>query len=164
MGLWQSSYWRRRTEILNEERTPSGASVPVGAVRMTEAYLTPFPAVNAVLRSGGPGTTSASADAAKSAGPSALIAAGGPRYLAAMDLGAHRVRSSKGHRQSINKGTGGDRQLGNKLSRAHSAAMQRGREDIIAAGTGILLTVCQLLGFDECTVSDGDLLMGILSG
>ena len=42
--------------------------------------------------------------------------------------------------------------------------LQRGREDIIAAGTGILLTVCQLLGFDECTVSDGDLLMGILSG
>ncbi|HHT74038.1 MAG TPA: Ppx/GppA family phosphatase [Firmicutes bacterium] len=163
------------TEILVGTKSGTllgGGSVPVGAVRMTERHITSYPIPSSELQSleaEARELLQPLADAAKSAGPSALIAVGGTATtLAAMDLElteydpvkvTGRVLTEARLRRIY-------RQLG-KLSLAELTqlpCLQRGREDIIAAGTGILLTVCQLLGFDECTVSDGDLLMGILSG
>lgn len=46
--------------------------------------------------------------------------------------------------------------------RLNIPGLQRGREDVIVAGLGILIIMMDLLNCHELTVSDGDLLLGVL--
>ncbi len=149
----------------------AGGSVPVGAVRMTERYVTGYPAAESDLKAMEAAVQkilSPLAAEVSSVGPRTLIAVGGTATtLAAVDLELEEYDPEKvtGWVLTASK----LRQIYAELAKltleelAQLKGLQPGREDIITAGTCILLTVCQLLGFDECIVSDGDLLWGIVS-
>jgi len=149
----------------------TGGSVPVGAVRMTERHVTAYPiptdeleALETQVRAELEELTAA----ATAAGPTALIAVGGTATtLAAVDLKMEEYDPERvtGWKLRVERLQDIYAQLG-KLSLAELKqvkGLQLGREDIIAAGTCILLMSCRLMGFEECTVSDGDLLIGLLT-
>jgi exopolyphosphatase/guanosine-5'-triphosphate,3'-diphosphate pyrophosphatase len=149
----------------------TGGSVPVGAVRMAERYLTSQPlaigereALEAAVKE----KLQPLVAKARQANPRSLIAVGGTATtLAAIDLrmAEYDPELVTGYRLSENRLAELYAQLG-KLSPeelGRLAGLQPGREDIITAGACILLTVCRLLEFGECAVSDGDLLFGVLS-
>jgi exopolyphosphatase/guanosine-5'-triphosphate,3'-diphosphate pyrophosphatase len=50
----------------------------------------------------------------------------------------------------------------NREERMRVPGLERGREDVIIAGTAIVLQIMDRFGFDLITVSDGGLLEGIL--
>lgn len=149
----------------------SGGSVQVGAVRMAERHVTGHPIDPAELVSMENEIMQrliSLTESIREFVPRTLIAVGGTATtLAAMSLGLSDYDPDQitGSKLTLAKIDGFYSELG-KLSigeRQQLVGVPPGRADILPAGVGILRIVLQLLGFEECIVSDGDLLQGILA-
>jgi exopolyphosphatase / guanosine-5'-triphosphate,3'-diphosphate pyrophosphatase len=160
------------TELIYRARNQPGrfVSVPLGVVKLTESYLTSDPvrpadcgrmmeAVDSALRSVWP-----SGDAS---GPSAVVGtAGTATTLAAMELrmdpyDPDRVQNFRMTRGQVEIWL--DRLAGLTLSeRRKLPGLEKGREDLIVAGTAVLLSALRLAGALEWTVSDAGLREGLL--
>lgn len=149
----------------------TGGSVQVGAVRMTERHITGHPILPSELHTMEEEVRSRLkplVEVMKDVDPKVLVAVGGTATtLAAMmqQLSVYDPEAVTGYVLCQNDLDDIYNQLG-KLSvkeRQRLTGLDSGRADIIPAGTCILRVVLQLMGFEECIVSDGDLLQGILS-
>jgi exopolyphosphatase/guanosine-5'-triphosphate,3'-diphosphate pyrophosphatase len=145
-------------------------SLPIGVVKLTEAYLKGDPPSREELESGATSIRQSIRQVPASLSiPAAAIlvaTAGTPTTLAAIDLGmaTYDGRRVTGHRLSRNR-------IQELLDRVCSLRLDQRREivgleparaDVIVAGTLVTREILDLFGFDELTVSDGGLREGIL--
>lgn len=148
-------------------------SLQMGCVRVTERFLTTDPPTAAEL---GAARTmvAASLEEALTAEPGLLDAhrlvglAGTVTTLSSLEQGLVDYDRARVHHSTLTADQVATwcRRLGSEDHRARLArpGMVRGREDVIAAGALILDTVMARLGFDECLVSEADILDGMVAG
>jgi exopolyphosphatase/guanosine-5'-triphosphate,3'-diphosphate pyrophosphatase len=150
----------------------SAVSLQLGCVRVTERFLGSDPPTSAEL-------TSAEAmigellDRAAAEQPRCLAAhrliglAGTITTLASLQLGLDVYDRDRIHHATLSVGQVHEwcRTLASEVrsARLDRAGMVRGREDVIVAGAMILAAVMTRFGFDECLVSEADILDGMVA-
>lgn len=147
-----------------------GGSVQAGAVRMTERFITCHPVSTDELRALDEEIQRLLQPLVEKTiafGPKMLAAVGGTATSAAaicqglVEYDENQITGFVLSRDRLG-------QLYNQLGRLSLAerlqlpGLQKGREDVIAAGIGILWNAVIMLGFEEIVVSDGDLLQASL--
>lgn len=158
------------TELIKgriDGRIISGESAQVGAVRMTEMFVTCHPVVNSEL-------AQMRAEIEKRVEPlidkcctqGTLIGVGGTiTTLAALELELpdYRPQLITGFRLTYDVVENWLNRLAQMdlTTRANLTGMNNGREDIIVAGIAVLKTVMDLGSIKEMVVSEGDLLQGV---
>lgn len=147
-----------------------GGSVQVGAVRMTERFITRHPIDICELRAldrESQALLHPLVQQISAYQPSMLVAVGGTATSAAavkQGLVTYDEKRITGYILSRDELGQLYHQLGtlSLAERQQLPGLQKGREDVIAAGVGILWNALVMLDFHEIVVSDGDLLQGSL--
>ena len=160
------------TEFIALDHGTIGGSVslPIGVVKLTEAYLESDPPSPAQLDGASEFIRKRLQDVPESLRhpPGAILAgtAGTPTTLAAIDLGllqydAKRVTGHRLSRRRIQELL--ERFCALPLARRRQiVGLEPARADVILSGTLLTREILDLFGFDEVTVSDGGLREGIL--
>lgn len=151
----------------------AAVSLQIGCVRLTERYLTSDPptadqlseAESAVLHL----LEGALTDQPRLAEARRLVGlAGTVTTLSALQMGLDEYDRDRVHHSVLTAGNARDwyRSLAAEVRQARldRAGMAAGREDIIVGGALILSTVMTRFGFDECLVSEADILDGMALG
>ena len=148
----------------------SVVSLQVGCVRITERFLTSDPPTAAELREAEAMVNElleqAIADHPRFLAAHRLVGlAGTVTTLASLHLGLDLYDRDRIHHAVLTAGDVYDwyRTLASEVTAARldRAGMVPGREDVIAAGALILAAVMTRFGFDECLVSEADILDGM---
>jgi len=147
-------------------------SLQLGCVRLSERFLVDDPPTPEGLARAGAEVT-AQLDAAVAAHPSFLDArrliglAGTVTTLASLQLGMVDYDRDLIHHSSLGSADVEDwcRRLSAESAAARLArpGMVAGREDVIVGGAVILHSVMDRFGFDECLVSEADILDGLIA-
>lgn len=151
-------------------REPVGAvSVDVGCVRLSERYLLHDPPLPAELESAGLAVRDA-LDGVVAALPGVVDApvlvglAGTVTTLAAIALGGagrdithHSILTSTQVIRLL-----GDLAARDRVARLAMAGLEPARADVIVGGAVVLATLVEHLGFEECLVSEADILDGMV--
>jgi len=161
--------------------TGSGADDPelaavtlqIGCVRVTERFLTADPPstmqLNEARAEVSRQVAQAVADQPRLRTARQLVGlAGTVSTLASLQLGLDEYDPVRIHHSVLTVGDVNDwnRTLASEVSTARldRAGMVKGREDVIVGGALILAVVMGSLGFDECLVSEADILDGMVAG
>jgi exopolyphosphatase/guanosine-5'-triphosphate,3'-diphosphate pyrophosphatase len=152
------------------DREPVMRSLDVGVVRLTERLLTDDPPTPDQVRSAcelvRKETEQVRPALGELAGLTFVGTAGSITTLAAMAqrLSVYEPVRIHNYRLSLETVRGLERELlsRTKARRREMPGLEPGREEVIVAGTLILRTVMEALGFSECLVSDVGLREGIL--
>jgi exopolyphosphatase / guanosine-5'-triphosphate,3'-diphosphate pyrophosphatase len=151
----------------------SVVSLQVGCVRISERILTSDPPTADELARGEAMVNElldrAIADHPRFLGAHRLVGlAGTVTTLASLHLGLDRYDRDRVHHAVLGAGDVYDwyRTLGAEVTSARldRAGMVPGREDVIVGGALILAAVMTRFGFDECLVSEADILDGMAAG
>lgn len=160
------------TEFAVGTETPEGViSIDVGCVRLTEQYLhhdppTPIELSQAisVLRSHLADVkreVPAVKDAARLVG-----LAGTVTTMAAVEIGLHEYDPERIHHFALSRAAAEDvfRTLATepRADRMHNPGLEEARADVIVGGAAILVTIMRSLDFDDCLVSEADILDGLV--
>jgi exopolyphosphatase / guanosine-5'-triphosphate,3'-diphosphate pyrophosphatase len=150
----------------------STVSLQLGCVRITERFLRSDPPTPAELRAG-EAMTDELLDQVIAEHPRYLAAqrlvglAGTVTTLASLQLGLDEYDRDRIHHAVLTIGSVYDwyRTLAAEVrsARLDRAGMVPGREDVIVAGAMILAAVMTRFGFDECLVSEADILNGMVA-
>ena len=156
-----------------EDPELSVVSLQVGCVRITERFLISDPPTPDQLEEG-EAMVNALLDQAIADHPRFLAAhrlvglAGTVTTLASLHLGLERYDRDRIHHAVLSVGDVYDwyRTLASEVTvaRLDRAGMVPGREDVIVGGALILAAVMTRFGFDECLVSEADILDGMAAG
>jgi exopolyphosphatase/guanosine-5'-triphosphate,3'-diphosphate pyrophosphatase len=151
----------------------SVVSLQVGCVRITERFLRSDPPTSAEL-AGAESMVNDLLDQAVADHPRFLAAhrlvglAGTITTLASLQLGLDVYDRNRTHHAVLSAGDVYDwyRTLASEVTAARldRAGMVPGREDVIVGGALILAAVMTRFGFDECLVSEADILDGMAAG
>jgi exopolyphosphatase/guanosine-5'-triphosphate,3'-diphosphate pyrophosphatase len=142
-------------------------------VRITERFLTSDPPTPAQLAQGEERVNElldqAIAEHPRFVAAHRLVGlAGTVTTLASLHLGLERYDRDRIHHAVLSAGDVYDwyRALATEVTRARldRAGMVPGREDVIVGGALILVAVMTRFGFDECLVSEADILDGMAAG
>ncbi len=162
------------TELVRRlsDGTVAGTSLDVGCVRATARWFTddpPPPEERAAVRAEAALLGRAVADrfGADALGGARLVGvAGTVTTLACLVLGLEDYDSDAIHLRELTCGQLEEQverlALMSPAERRHSGCMQAGREGVIVAGGDILLALMEALGWERLTVSERDILDGIL--
>ena len=155
-----------------EDPELSIVSLQVGCVRITERFLTSDPPTSTQLEEG-EAMVNELLDQAITEHPRFLAAhrlvglAGTVTTLASLHLGLEHYDRDQIHHAVLSVGDVYDwyRTLASEVTAARldRAGMVPGREDVIVAGALILDAVMVRLGFEECLVSESDILDGLIA-
>ena len=159
------------TEFVVGTHEPTGVvSVDVGCVRLTEKYLhsdppTPLELSQAIsvmhahladVKRELPAVT----EAARLVG-----LAGTVTTVAAVELGLHEYDPERIHHFVLTRAAAEDvfRTLATeaRADRVHNPGLEEARADVIVGGAAILVAIMRNLDFDECLVSEADILDGL---
>jgi exopolyphosphatase / guanosine-5'-triphosphate,3'-diphosphate pyrophosphatase len=156
-----------------EDPELSVVSLQVGCVRITERFLTSDPPTSTQLEEG-EAMVNELLDQAIAEHPRFLAAhrlvglAGTVTTLASLHLGLEHYDRDQIHHAVLSVGDVYDwyRTLASEVTAARldRAGMVPGREDVIVGGALILAAVMTRFGFDECLVSEADILDGMAAG
>ncbi len=148
-----------------------GLSVQMGCVRMTEKYIEHDPARPEELSNCLAEVKGLLDDVVREV-PSAALAsrlvglAGTVSTTAAIDLGLTEYDRSRIHHFTLTKEAVEDvfRTLAteNRTERSHNPGMEPGRVDVIVGGLCVLVGVMRYFSFEECIVSESDILDGLI--
>lgn len=153
------------TEVMGfEKRKVKGVSVDIGAVRLTEMFVTGHP-VSANERKALDDFAREKLGVFSRLRPKELIAAAGtPTTFAAIDLGidfdARKIHGHKMSRDRVEEITLGLAQL-DLEERKLVTGLDAGRADVIVAGGTILVAACDAMGVSEMTVSVRGIRFGV---
>lgn len=152
-------------------RFEGGVSIDVGCVRMTERYLVSDPPDAAELSSC-LSVLQLHWDDVRAALPSAFDAArlvglaGTVVNIAAVEIGLAAYDRAATHHFVLTKEAAEDvfRTLATETveDRKHNPGLDAGRADVIVGGACILVSIMRNFGFDECLVSESDILDGLI--
>ena len=152
-------------------RFDGGVSIDVGCVRMTERYLVSDPPDAAELSSC-LSVLQLHWDDVRAALPAAFDAArlvglaGTVVNMAAVEIGLAAYDRSATHHFVLTKDAAEDvfRTLATETveDRKHNPGLDVGRADVIVGGACILVSIMRNFGFDECLVSESDILDGLI--
>jgi exopolyphosphatase / guanosine-5'-triphosphate,3'-diphosphate pyrophosphatase len=153
---------------------PIGAiSVDAGCVRFTEKFLTEFDPPGPEALSGAVTVMRAHLDDVDRDLPEAKSAkrmiglAGSITTVAAVEIGLHTYDRDKIHHFVLTKAAAEDvfRTLATerRADRAFNPGLAPDRVDTIVAGAAILVTIMRHYEFDECLVSENDILDGVVA-
>jgi len=158
--------------VLGTTAAEAVLSVDLGCVRITERYLHGDPprpeelsqaisVVHAWL-------DDVQRDMPGVAGARRLVGlAGTVATVAAVEQGLHHYDRDRVHHFVLTRHAVEDvfRTLATetRADRAHNPGLEPGRVDVIVGGTAILVTIMRHLGFDECLVSESDILDGLVA-
>lgn len=151
----------------------AAVSMQIGCVRLTERFLTSDPPTAAELGQAESAVLEL-LDEAIAAEPRFLTSrrlvglAGTVTTLASLQMGLDEYDPDRIHHSVLTAGNVHDWYLTLaaevKQARLDRAGMVPGREDVIVGGALILATVMGRFGFDECLVSEADILDGMVAG
>ena len=149
---------------------PHAVSLDLGVVRLTERILVHDPPTQAEMRAAETEIVNHLEIAKKKFGPhlpaSLVGTAGTITTLAAMDQGLARYDRTKVHHYVLSLDTirRWEHEISQKtsLQRLAIPGLERGREQVIAAGTVIIRKTMEYFGYDRCLVSDFGLREGVL--
>jgi len=161
------------TEFVVGSTEPTGVmSIDVGCVRVTERFLTSDPPdpgelsdalsvvrlhLDDVVRE-----VPATLDAARMVG-----LAGTVTTVAAVELGLERYNRDRIHHFRLTRAAAEDvfRTLAteSRVQRRHNPGLELGRVDVIVGGALVLVAVMRYFDFEECLVSEADILDGLIS-
>lgn len=161
------------TEFIVGTDQPAGVrSVDVGCVRLTEKFLHGDPPLAEELADAIGEVRNHLDDVIRDV-PEAIDAArlvglaGTITTMAAIEIGLATYDRDRIHHFVLTKAAAEDvfRTLATEplRRRVHNPGLERGRADVIVAGALILVTVMRVLGFDECLVSEADILDGLVA-
>ncbi len=147
-------------------------SVDMGCVRLTEKFLYSDPPHPAEL-SQAISVTHAHLDDVEREAPVVKDArrlvglAGTITTMAAVEIGLARYDPERIHHFVLTRAAAEDvfRTLATeaRADRVHNPGLEEARADVIVGGAAILVTVMRHFGFDECLVSEADILDGLVS-
>jgi exopolyphosphatase/guanosine-5'-triphosphate,3'-diphosphate pyrophosphatase len=156
--------------VLGTQRPEAVVSVDMGSVRLTERARPSDPPTEEDLRT----MTEIAADALAEAertvpagrGATLIGVAGTTTTVQALALGLPFYDPEAIHRSVLSRADAGrvtaDLSRMTVGERAALPVMPPGREDVIVAGALILLEILRRWGFEECVVSEDDLLDGLV--
>jgi exopolyphosphatase/guanosine-5'-triphosphate,3'-diphosphate pyrophosphatase len=148
-----------------------GLSVQMGCVRMTEKYIEHDPALPEELTNCLAEVRGLLDDVVREVPQASLASrlvglAGTVSTTAAVELGLAEYDRSRIHHFTLTKEAVEDvfRTLAteDKESRLDNPGMEPGRVDVIVGGLCVLVGVMRYFEFDECTVSESDILDGLI--
>ncbi len=159
------------TEFVVGTESPSGVtSIDVGCVRLTEKFLRSDPPSPEEL-SQAISVVRAHLDDVKRELPEAKEArrlvglAGTVTTMAAVEIGLQEYDPERIHHFVLTRAAAEDvfRTLATEahVDRIHNPGLEAARVDVIVGGCAILVAVMRQLGFDECLVSESDILDGL---
>jgi len=161
------------TEFAVGTDQPEGAvSTDMGCVRMTEKYLhhdPPAPEeLSQVLSVARDWLDDVARELPAVADARCLVGlAGTVTTVAAVELGLPAHDRERIHHFKLSRDAAEDvfRALATepRAQRAHNPGLEPGRVDVIVAGTAIVVAVMRYFGFDECLVSEADILDGMVA-
>jgi exopolyphosphatase / guanosine-5'-triphosphate,3'-diphosphate pyrophosphatase len=146
-------------------------SVDVGCVRLTEAYLLHDPPQPEELHACISVTTAHLDDVARelpamNAATTLVGLAGTITTVAAVEQGIAEYDRDKIHHFRLSRAAAEDvfRTLATeaRAERIHNPGLEEARADVIVAGCCILVAIMRHFGFDECLVSEADILDGLI--
>ena len=160
------------TEFAVGTTEPVGVvSVDIGCVRLTERFLHSDPPTAEEL-SQAISVVHAHLDDVKREAPAVKEArtlvglAGTVTTMAAVEIGLREYDPERVHHFVLTRAAAEEvfRTLATEAlaDRIHNPGLQRERADIIVGGAAILVAVMRNLGFDECLVSEADILDGLI--
>lgn len=159
------------TELSFGERHCTDAlSLEIGSVRLTEKYIDHDPPLPEELSACLSVTELHLDDAVRAtpalAGPCRLVGVAGTiTTVAAVELGLATYDRDRVHHFRLSKDAAEDvfRTLATEAlaDRVHNPGLHPGRADVIVAGVCILVRIMRYFDFDECLVSEADLLDGL---
>ena len=159
------------TELSFGERHCTDAlSLDIGSVRLTEKYIDHDPPLPEELSACLSVTELHLDDAVRAvpalAGPCRLVGVAGTiTTVAAVELGLATYDRDRVHHFRLSKDAAEDvfRTLATEAlpDRVHNPGLHPGRADVIVAGVCILVRIMRYFDFDECLVSEADLLDGL---
>lgn len=160
------------TEFVVGTDSPSGVtSIDVGCVRLTEKFLRSDPPTPEQL-SQAMSVMRAYLDDVKRELPEAKEAArlvglaGTVTTMAAVEIGLQEYDPERIHHFVLTRAAAEDvfRTLATEphADRIHNPGLEEARADVIVGGCAILVTVMRQFGFDECLVSESDILDGLV--
>ena len=159
------------TELSFGERHCTGAlSLDIGSVRLTEKYIRHDPPLPEELSACLSVTELHLDDAVRAVpalgGPCRLVGVAGTiTTVAAVELGLATYDRDRIHHFRLSKDAAEDvfRTLATEAlaERVHNPGLHPGRADVIVAGVCILVRIMRYFDFDECVVSETDLLDGL---
>lgn len=159
------------TEFVVGTESPAGvASIDIGCVRLTEKFLRSDPPTAEEL-SQAISVVRAHLDDVKRELPEAKEAArlvglaGTVATMAAVEIGLREYDRERIHHFVLTRAAAEDvfRTLATEThaDRIHNPGLEEARADVIVGGCAILVAVMRQLGFDECLVSESDILDGL---
>ena len=159
------------TELsFGEGRCTDALSLDIGSVRLTEKYIHHDPPQPEELAACLSVTELHLDDAVRAigalAGPCRLVGVAGTiTTVAAVELGLATYDRDRVHHFRLSKEAAEDvfRTLATEAlaDRVHNPGLHPGRADVIVAGVCILVRIMRYFDFDECLVSESDLLDGL---
>jgi exopolyphosphatase/guanosine-5'-triphosphate,3'-diphosphate pyrophosphatase len=160
------------TEFAVGAKEPDGVlSIDIGCVRLTEKFLLHDPPTPEELSQVISVTRDYLEDVAREL-PSALEAkgfiglAGTVSTIAAVEQGLPEYDTERIHHFVLTHDAAEDvfRTLATerRADRIHNPGLEEARADVIVGGTAILVAIMRFFGFDECLVSEADILDGLV--
>jgi len=159
------------TEVAVGDDRPTGlASVDVGCVRITEAFLHSDPPSAEELSEAVSHVRDHLADVAREVpgvrdARTLIGLAGTVSAFAAVEQGLDRYDRDRIHHFRLTRAAAEDvfRTLATEAAaeRRHNPGLEPGRVDVIVGGAVVLVTVMRTFGFDEMLVSESDILDGL---
>ena len=160
------------TEFVVGTEAPEGViSVDVGCVRVTERFLHRDPP-SPVELSQAISVLHAHLDDVTREVPAVKEAvclvglAGTVTTMAAVEIGLHQYDPERIHHFVLTRAAAEDvfRTLATeaRADRIHNPGLEEARADVIVGGAAILVTIMRHYGFDECLVSEADILDGLV--
>jgi exopolyphosphatase/guanosine-5'-triphosphate,3'-diphosphate pyrophosphatase len=155
--------------VLGSGQVEEAASVDVGSVRITERVRPDDPPspqdVREMRRLAGEALARAGDDVPAGKAATLVGVAGTTTTMQAVALGLERYDPEAIHRTRLSRRTA--HEVLDRLARMRTAdrralpVMAPGREDVIVAGGCILVEILERWGFEECLVSERDILDGL---
>ena len=160
------------TEFVVGTREPEGViSLDIGCVRITEKYLVSDPPTAEEL-SQAISVVHAYLDDVTRELPASLDAArlvglaGTVTTMAAVEIGLATYDRDRIHHFVLTRDAAEDvfrtLALESRAQRVHNPGLEEARADVIVGGAAILVTILRHFDFDECLVSEADILDGVL--
>lgn len=161
------------TEFIVGSTEPEAArSLNIGCVRLTEQYLESDPPAPEEL-SNAVGSVRDDLEEMRLALPALNFGckmiglAGTVSAVAAIEQGLHTYDRDKIHHFTLTKAAAEDvfRTLATERlkDRIHNPGLERERADVIVGGCVVLVSVMRVFGFNECLVSESDILDGLVA-
>jgi exopolyphosphatase / guanosine-5'-triphosphate,3'-diphosphate pyrophosphatase len=157
--------------VVGTDEPEEVVSVDVGCVRVTEKFLRADPPEPEEL-SQAISVIHAHLDDVEREAPAAkevrrLVGlAGTVTTVAAVELGLHHYQPERIHHFVLTRAAAEDvfRTLAteSRADRVHNPGLEEARADVIVGGAAILVTVMRHFGFEECLVSEADILDGLV--